>query len=110
MAYSFRGRNVMTMKSVQGALSPPDTHTLTYENTHRHIQYTKNVTHKLSNIDHGWTKGKKENLMHLAFNTSRYVLGFLFDLSHWRLVTNVLYSHEFELRQMVFADKSWILV
>lgn len=34
MAYSFRGRNVMAMKSVQQALSPPDTHTGTYENTH----------------------------------------------------------------------------
>lgn len=42
---------------------------------------------------------KKEDLMHLALNMSRYVLGFLFDLSHWRLFTNVLYSHEFELRQ-----------
>ena len=48
--------------------------------------------------------------MHLALNMSRYVLWFLFDLSHWRLLTNVLYSHGFELRQMVFADDSWIAV
>lgn len=33
---------------------------------------------------------KRENLMHLALNMSRNVLGFLFDLSHWRLFTNVL--------------------
>lgn len=68
------------------------------------MQYAKSLTHKLSSVDRGWTEGEKENLMHLALNMSRYVLGFLFDLSHWRLFTNVLYSHKFELRQMTFAD------
>jgi len=63
MAYSFRARNVMAMKSVQGALSL-DTYTLTNENTHTdahvHMQDTKSVMHKLCNIDHGCTKGGKK--------------------------------------------------
>lgn len=44
--------------------------------------------------------------MHLALNMRCYVSEFLFDPSHWRLFTNVLYSREFEPRQMVFADDS----
>lgn len=85
------------------------THTQTHA-VESHTHFTKTGLHKLSNIDHEWTQEKKENLMHLALNMSCNVLRFLFDLSHWRLFTNVLYSHEFELRQMVFADNSWILV
>lgn len=60
MAYSLRGRNVMAVKSVQGALSLIAIHTCC-ENTHidTHMQDSKSVMHKLCNIDH-WTKGGKK--------------------------------------------------
>lgn len=74
----------------------PDTHTHLWK--HTLWLYSKSVLCAClseATLTVAGEEEEKENLMHLTLNMSRYVLGFLFDLSHRRSFTNVLYSLSF---------------